>query len=352
MERRVPELRWSLAVIMMLAVSLAGVGAWELSWRRAGVEAAYRNSAGLWAMTRRQLDRQPTNATAIVGSSRLLFDINLDAWERETGQAPVQLSLEGTSSRPFLDHIANESDFSGLLVVGVTPGLFFSPIVGLRTDAIERYRDESPSQWMSQRLSMLVEPRLAFYDPDFALFTVLRRQPLLPERLDPPPIPSVRKISNTRRNRQNDMWERVATDPAYNQVVTGTWKAIITAPREMPPPEVRQKMLEEAIEEVRSNVETIRARGGEVVFVRAPSSGPFRDVERKGLPRERFWDAMLDRADAIGVHFEDHPELQGLEIPEWSHLRATETDAFTTNLIEILRREMLARGSMRQEIAP
>ena len=188
-ERRVPELRWTHALVVTLIVSLAGIAAWEVSWRRAGVEAAYRNSAGLWALTRRKIDRQPTNTTAIIGSSRVLFDINLDAWERETGQAPVQLALEGTSSRPFLDHIANESDFSGLLVVGVTPGLFFSPIVGLRADAIERYKNESPSQWAGQRLSMLVEPYLAFYDPDFALFTVLRRQDWLPERLDPPPIP-------------------------------------------------------------------------------------------------------------------------------------------------------------------
>ena len=148
------------------------------------------------------------------------------------------------------------------------------------------------------------------------------------------------------------MWERVVTDQAYNDIVTGTWMAIITAPRPTPPPEVQQRMLEDVLEEVRRNVETIRARGGEVVFVRAPSAGPFREIELKAVPREKTWDAMLERADAIGVHFEDHPELQGYEIPEWSHLRASETDEFTANLIAILRREMQARGTMRPEIAP
>lgn len=148
------------------------------------------------------------------------------------------------------------------------------------------------------------------------------------------------------------MWSRVELDPEYRTMAQETWRAMLTAPRELPPPEEAQRMLEAVFEEVTRHVETIRARGGEVVFVRAPSSGLFREIEAKAFPRERFWDELLRRTGAIGVHFEDHPGLQDVEIPEWSHIRAADTDRFTTELIRILRQEMRARGTMRPELAP
>ncbi len=351
-ERPVPEVAWAQAVAVLLLATIGGLTAWELYWRSQWFEPAYRNSTGLWTLTRRQLDRPEPPTTAIVGSSRVLFDVNLEAWKRETGHLPAQLALEGTGARPFLAHIAEESDFDGLLLVGVTPPLFFTPGRGLRGDVLDRYRDETPSARIGQRLSMLVEPWLAFYDPDTALFTVLARQEFWPARLDPPPVPEVRKLSTVRVTRQNDMWSRVELDPEYRTMAQETWRAMLTAPRELPPPEEAQRMLEAVFEEVTRHVETIRARGGEVVFVRAPSSGLFREIEAKAFPRERFWDELLRRTGAIGVHFEDHPGLQDVEIPEWSHIRAADTDRFTTELIRILRQEMRARGTMRPELAP
>ena len=55
----------------------------------------------------------------------------------------------------------------------------------------------------------------------------------------------------------------------------------------------------------RAAVDRIRARGGEVVYVRWPSAGGYVPHETRTAPRERVWDPLLRVTNAIGVHFED-----------------------------------------------
>jgi hypothetical protein len=199
---------------------------------------------------------------------------------------------------------------------------------------------------------MVAEPYLAFYDFDTALFTVARRQTWWPEREGVTAEPVVRKLSNSMRTRQADMWSKVELDPDYREIVRNTWLAILNAPREMPPPEVMAEMLDRVLDEVAADVRKIRARGGDVVFVRMPSAGPFREIENAAFPRERHWDELLRRADAAGVHFEDHPDLRDVEIPEWSHIRAGDTDRFTRALVVHLHEALAARGTRREELEP
>lgn len=353
--RAVPASPWRRIAVLAAVVCLAGLAFWEAYWRSEWFEPSYRNSDGLWAITRDRIDDEGGAGTVVVGSSRVLFDLHLEAWRDETGILPIQLALEGTGPRPFLKHVARETGFAGLVVVGVTEGLFFRPQAGLRGELLESYRAEGPSERIGQRISMLaLEPFLAFYDPDTALFTALLRQPFWPARpgMDPP-LPEVRKLSNMRRTRQADMWEKVALDPAYQKVARDTWLAFLNAPRPPPPPpEEAKKMFDALLDDVAGDVEAIRARGGEVVFVRAPSSGPFREVEGKAFPRERFWDPLLARTGAVGIHFEDHAALQDVELPEWSHIRARDTDRFTRVLIAHLRTALAERGTPRKELTP
>ena len=55
----------------------------------------------------------------------------------------------------------------------------------------------------------------------------------------------------------------------------------------------------------------LRARGVPVVFVRLPSDGAYYDFEQKYFPRDKTWDLLLSKTGAPGIHFEDHPQLQG-----------------------------------------
>ncbi|MDT8342187.1 MAG: hypothetical protein RQ751_11805, partial [Longimicrobiales bacterium] len=167
----------------LLAVGLAagGIAGWEAYWRiEQDAVPSYRNSNGQWAEARRRVDRSGPEATVILGSSRLQFDIDLDVWEEDTGVRPIQLALEGSNPLPILTDLADDPDFRGLLVVGVTPPLVLQPGIGYRAEAVQHYRDQTPAQRLGTLLSYPLEERLAFYNIDYALFTVLNRQPWWP----------------------------------------------------------------------------------------------------------------------------------------------------------------------------
>jgi hypothetical protein len=89
-------------------------------------------------------------------------------------------------------------------------------------------------------------------------------------------------------------------------------------------------------------VAALNARGVEVVFLRAPSTGEYYAFEQKVFPRAGTWDALLQRTGAPGIHFEDYPELQGYILPEWSHLAAPEADRFTAALAPLVEQEFNA----------
>jgi hypothetical protein len=97
------------------------------------------------------------------------------------------------------------------------------------------------------------------------------------------------------------------------------------------------------IGELTRDIARIRARGGDVAFVRFPSGGPLRELERREFPRERYWDRIARETGAAAIHFEDHPALRAYDPPEWSHLSRADAERFTRALVPILLDSLAAR---------
>jgi hypothetical protein len=267
----------------------------------------------------------------------MLTNVQLDVWERLDGRRPIQLSIEGTSPVPVLEDLAADTAFRGRLLVGVTPGLFFSGFT-YREEFFDFPRKETPADRASQWLSMrLVEPVFAFYEPAFALFAVLKRQPraqrpAAEERLDVP------AIFTMDRDRSARLWRRFETDSAYRGYVQRIWAQNFGAPR-IAGAQARQAGADRQrlqIERSAAAVKTLRARGVTVIFVRHPSSGALLEDERTKLPRDKTWDVLLAETGARCTHFEDYPALQGFTTPEWSHIAASEADRYTEALYAIV----------------
>ncbi|HEY5970534.1 MAG TPA: hypothetical protein VIT22_00945 [Pseudoxanthomonas sp.] len=347
-ERDIPRQPWGKILLGALALFLLLIAGWEWYWRAFGALPSYRNSDGAWAQERRRLNSGEGDATVLIGSSRVLFDVQLPVWQKFTGERPIQLALEGTSPVPILEDLAADPDFTGRLLVGVTPGLFFSGFA-LRSDVVGYYHDQGPSQrsghWLSQQL---LEPYFAFYEPDFALAAVVKRQPW-PARAGVHEIPDVRKLSTQGPDRNTRMWSKLETDPAYRDLVREGWTARFSRPPpHMDTPAKAQAVFDAQIRRAVVAVRKLRARGVEVLFVRPPSNGPLYEGEKRGLPRAQTWDRLLRATGAPGIHFEDYPELQGYDQPEWSHLSATEADRFTAALVPIVERELAHEESRMQ----
>jgi len=337
--RPVPAQPWNRIALAALILFLALLGAWEWYWRAiGGAPPGIRNTDALWAIQRRRIDAGEGNATVLIGSSRVFFDVQLPVWERLDGRRPIQLAFEGTSPLLFVEDLAADTKFTGRLLIEITPYVFFGAHQRHGT-AIRYWRDESPAQRAGQWLSMhFVEPFMAFYDPDFALATVLKRQPW-PDRPGRDWPADVRKLSVSEADRNSRLWDKVETDLEYRQIARDRWASAFVARDDDPPPAQVEKTIAAQIERTAAAVRTLRARGVAVLFVRPPSSGPFLAFEDAKYPRARTWGVLLEASGAPGIHFEDYPELQGFELPEWSHVATSEEDRFTEALYRIIRRD-------------
>lgn len=336
--RPVPQQPWGkilLGTAVMLALLL---GAWEEYWRSTGALPGFSNTYGLWAIQRRRIDAGEGDATVLLGASRVYYDIQLPVWERLDGHRPIQLAFEGTSPLSYLEDLAADANFTGRALVGVTPDVFFTGYE-YRDAAIRYTRQESPSQRIGQWLSMhLLEPYLAFDDPDFDLKTILARQ-AWPARAGLTEFLVPRKLGYHEADRNSFLWDKVSDDPQYNELWKRIWRDAIAPSPDDPTPEVARRTEREQIARAAQVVAKLRARGVKVLFVRMPSSGEYLAYENRELPRARTWEALLAASGAPGIYFEDYPELQGYFLPEWSHLSHAESERFTAALYRIVMRD-------------
>jgi hypothetical protein len=335
-ERDVPVRPWGPMLAGALILFVVLLAFWEAYWRDYGAHPTYRNSPGQWAIQRRRIDHGEGNALVLTGASRVLFDVQLPEWERTTGERPIQLAMEGTSPLPMLDDLAADPAFTGRLLVGVAPDVFFSGFE-YRGEVVKYTQKQGPSQRSGTWLSMhLLEPVLAFYEPDFALATVVRRQ-AWPLRPGIEKRTRVRKLADSDFDRNTHMWDKVANDPAYRRLARSIWAEDFgAAPPGMDTPASFEKTVAAQISRAKKAIDTLRARGVRVLFVRMPSSGEYYAYEQRYFPRATTWERLLRETGTPGIHFEDYPQLQGYELPEWSHASAAEARRMTVQLAPLV----------------
>jgi hypothetical protein len=162
----------------------------------------------------------------------------------------------------------------------------------------------------------------------------------------------VRELRVSDFDRNTHMWSKVENDPAYRALARGIWIEHLSGP---PPPTMDtpaklRKTIDQQIGRAVAAVAKLRARGVQVLFVRPPSTGPYLAFEDKVFPRATTWDVLLQRTGAPGIHFQDYPQLQGYEQPEWSHLSASEANRFSAALVPLVQREF-ERQEVRRAIA-
>ena len=348
-ERSVPRGAWGRAFVMALVLTILVLGAWEMVVRSRGYGASMDDTGDLWAANRTALAASP-GRDAVIGSSRIQFDLDLDIYAEHRGrEKPIQLALPGSKPLDVLEHMAADERFTGDLVVGVTPGLYFVPQgfpVDRSLEAIGRYENWSPSQRVGHYVSSLLNSRFSFINnEELTPNTLLRVHTRFADRDGtrgnlPPEFPPYFGVAEP--TRQERLWEKCAHGSPLAQRIQQIWLPLFTPPP--PPPHLTQeefmagfmKSVENDLERTRAAVAKLKARGCGVVFVRCPSSGTLREMENQFSPRPAFYDRIIVAADAPGIHFEDYPELGGFQCPEWSHLTAEDSRKFTTALMPLL----------------
>src|SRR6266487_1706331 len=334
------EKKFLKAGLLTLSLLLAFIICWEWYLRSKGIPISYDDGPVLWSDKRARVYEPSDKATVFIGASRNKYDIDIPTWEKLTGEEVIQLAMEGESPLPILDDLASDKNFKGKLVVDVTEGLFFTASPYSITNPkknIEHYKKQTPTEKFSFQLNHGLESQFVFLDKDYFSLTaflnglpVKNRSGIFQERFFP------LEFGRVSFGRQDIMMDKFLTDTNLQKMVTGNWLFFASMNKEPP---ATGHVLDSFLVSVKNDCDRIKARGGQVLFVRTPSSGWYWEGEQKAFPREKYWDQILSFTKCPGIHFKDYPAIDHFICPEWSHLRPADAVVFTENLVQILEKD-------------
>ncbi len=290
-----------------------------------------------WADERSKAEDLSSEDVLILGSSRAHFDLNIHLWDTLTGRRPLQLAYPGSSPFHPVTEIVNNTEFAGLLVIGVSPGLFFTTADSWGANRgkafVDQYHERTYAEQFNQWLYYYIDPHFAYLEEGLTLEAMLER-PLLPNRdsIDSPPVwPPMVAMSRDRNIRMTSFFE---TDTTLQRRQKDIWFN----------PDPKNRYVEQ-VDTIFAHyiglVEKFKARGGRIAFIRPPITGYYVDTESKLYPRAEYWDRLIEECDCPGYHYADHEVSAVMNPPEWSHLNRKESDLYTRLIIEKLKNDEL-----------
>ena len=228
----------------------------------------------------------------LLGGSRIQLGISLGTLSAGSGRKHItQLAIDGTSPMATLRDLAENSQFSGLVVCSL-----FAP-------AFE------PANWNAQ------QPWIDHYYRDFAVTSRLKRvfsgtlQRYLVLANSGKP-----KYLTTQFDRSRSADYSQVDLTRHRQIRLDVGQRMFQTQRASPAAWLAQARIAE------SYVHAIQQRGGDVVFIRLPSSAPLYQLEERCYPRREYWDCYARISRATLVHFEDIPGWRRFTCPDLSHL--------------------------------
>ena len=318
--RDVPAQPWGRILVGVLGALIVGAVALEVNAReRIGLHAGdLDNSEIAW----------------------ILFDTDLDRFEALTGVRPIQLAIHGTSALTLLENMADDPEFKGVLIVGLADTMFFQPFDGYGGYVKKWHEFRAPYRIVSNEIDHVLQRRIAFLDSNYRLSVLAHR---LDRDFRPGvegPMDDIWKLQEVGEHRATHLWDRVEYDPAWRARTRWAWKGFKDKFPYTP------DLIAKGHARAKAAVDKIRARGGDVVFIRPPSAPQLRVNEEAQVPKAKGWDFLLRNTHSIGVHADDLPvSAQGWNLPEWSHLSpkcaTVFTDAYVRRLAELTPRFQL-----------
>jgi len=325
-KRPLRPLPWGLTWFIALVFAVTALGSEEAFWRSRGCSPSVADSKGLWAFWRNRVYRDDGRVIALLGTSRMKADICLETFRRRCPDyRVVQLSVFGHKS-PIgtLRDLANDQDFSGVVLCDLVAPLL-NP--AMWDDQQEYYLHGSSFNEQQHAVTLaLLQDRLALLEPRLRLPRCL--QTWLQHRRLPRPSYRRRAFSRSLELSFSRAADVDALQAQKTDLIRGAYQS-----ESFPTP----LALAAAVEQVDAMVAKIRQRGGDVVLLRLPSSGPRLQTEDEFHPRAEYWDRSVAATSAICIHFADMERLGDIACPDGSHLDHSDTARFSDSLIDELR---------------
>lgn len=315
--------RWGLTWAVAVGLAVALIAWMEHGVRARGYRPSVTDDAWLWAVHRARISTDDPRTVALLGASRIQLGVSPRRLREELpGWTVAQLAVDGTSPIAALRDLAADDAFRGVAIVAVIEPQLRRAEWDTQQAYVDRYhrRWSAPGALLNRHLATLAQQRVALLSAGGRrMITGL----VADRRVPPAPY----LVTHADRSRSADY--RMANLQRLRKKrmagVTGSVAGLEP-----------DAWLDEA-RAVEPFVRAIQARGGRVVFVRMPTSGPYLEVTELAAPRAQYWDRFAASTEAVTVHFQDHPSLAAFDCPDYSHLDMRDAPAFTSALVAVLR---------------
>jgi hypothetical protein len=326
---------------LAIFLSFVAVAWWEYHLRNNGYDISYDDNEAMWADKRAMVYEPSDKATVFIGSSRMKFDLDIPTWQDITGNHAIQLANVGSDPVPYLMELADDKNFKGKLICGVTEELFFSDFspADVTTDKkINYFKKITPTQRFSFIVNHFLESKLVFLDQDnYSINAMLDQLPIhsRPGVFVFPFFPA--DFDRTSFSRQSSMTPRFVADTSLQNIVKGNWVFLGKAYASVMGPPPSGSKLDSFLNIIKIAIDKIKSRGGQVLFIRNPSSGPMLEDEKRGFPKAQYFDKLLAVTGCAGIFYAEYPGLSNFVCPEWSHLKPDDAVVYTRELIKVLK---------------
>lgn len=323
---------------MTVIIVVVVAGLWELYLRNNGRKVSYDDGPPLWSDKREMVYESPNEAVVFIGSSRIKYDLDIPTWNSITNVHAIQLAIEGSCPRPVLEDLANDPNFKGKLIIDVTEGLFFSNAPHNAENPnknINYFHEQTPAQRASFIINKPLESMFVFLDKDHLSLNAQLDELELKSRPGVFMMPIFpMDFDRCTFDRKMYMTPAFVSDTIQRNKVKGIWQFFASMSKKAPP--MPESELDAIFKSVKNATDKIKARGGQVLFVRTPSSGAYLQGENIVFPRDKYWNRLLNETKCPGIHFMDYPSIAHFDCPEFSHLQLKDAVTFTQEFIKII----------------
>ena len=310
---------WSAVVILA-----AALGSSELFWRAEGFLPSVSDDEELWSLQRDRLNGAGPKTLVILGRSRIQQAFVPEVFRKECPDyALIQLAVGGLHPVASLRDIADNTPFAGVVLCAISEASLLPELWEQQRPYLNfYYREWGPLKRTGRIAKSWLQANFAILAPELTFHTAALdwvRGTLAPQFL---------RIDAARHHRVDYRKVNIEEfrDNQYKTIMQNIGDYMqLRGYKEWPA----------GLGRVEDMTARIQRRGGKVVFVRCPTSGPYREIEERYFPRKRFWDAIARETGTLTIHFED---VQGMEFAcaEGSHLHLEDTEVFTRLLTQTL----------------
>ena len=317
-----------LAMLLAGFIWLSGLLLFEGYLRDQGHLPSIIDSSQLWAQERSRTDG--SDAVVFIGASRTLYGIDLrTVGEVIPGSKPVMLALNGAYPMATLKALADDPAFSGTLLVDVDArGLSESNWDAQSAKNHYFEQDWTPNWAIHRRLLNALQRHWVFLTPRLGVF------PLLKSAITDAPAPFLAHDSLSAQREGFLNFDRVSAAGLSEMFRVGLVEDLA-----LHPPPSEEHWLR-ALAPVKKWVQMIEARGGRVIFFVPPVSGHQATLAEAAYPFARYWQRFITEYGLQGWHYRESDVFTALDLPDNSHVDASQKAEYT----RLLLMELKGRG--------